>query len=293
MVSLVKFLDGATERLGVLRDGAVFDVAAPTVEGYGDPVVALIRQVGDDAAAITPTGPGRPLDAVTLTAPITRPSKNVLCVGLNYHAHAKEFSSSGYDTKREPSGKPAPTHPIVFTKAACTVTGPYSDVVVPWDVTNEVDYEGELGVVIGRGGRGINKENAYDHVWGYTVINDVTARDLQRNHAQWFLGKSIDTFCPMGPAIVTADAVDPEALRLQCWVNGDLRQDAVTRDLIFDIPTLIETISASVTLEPGDVIATGTPQGVGIGFDPPRFLKRDDVVRVEISGLGHIENRIV
>ena len=156
-----------------------------------------------------------------------------------------------------------------------------------------MDYEGELAVVIGRAGRGIRKAEALAHVFGYTIVNDVTARTLQHKHRQWILGKGIDGFCPMGPAILTADEVpDPGVLRLRTWVNGELRQDAPVSDLIFDIPTLIETISAGITLQPGDLIATGTPAGVGIGFQPPKFLKAGDVVRVEITGIGVLENPV-
>ena len=162
----------------------------------------------------------------------------------------------------------------------------------PAGVSDSLDYEAELGVVIGRGGRGIAKARAYDHVFGYTIINDVTARDLQGLHKQWFLGKSLDTFCPMGPWLVTADEVEPENLTVKCWVNDELRQNANTRDLIFDIPTLIETLSAGMTLRPGDVIATGTPVGVGIGFTPPKFLQRGDRVTVEIQGLGRLSNKV-
>jgi 2-keto-4-pentenoate hydratase/2-oxohepta-3-ene-1,7-dioic acid hydratase in catechol pathway len=171
--------------------------------------------------------------------------------------------------------------------------GAHDDIQPPWTLTSKVDYEGELGVVIGIGGRAIARTEAYGHVWGYTVINDMTARDLQATHKQWLLGKSIDTFCPIGPWIVSADEVDPAALDLKCWVNDDLRQEANTRDLIFDIPAIIAAISASMTLSPGDIIATGTPAGVGIGFDPPKFLHPGDVVRVAIDGIGEINNRIV
>jgi 2-keto-4-pentenoate hydratase/2-oxohepta-3-ene-1,7-dioic acid hydratase in catechol pathway len=155
-----------------------------------------------------------------------------------------------------------------------------------------MDYEVELGVVIGRTARGISQADALKHVWGYTIINDVTARDLQQKHRQWFIGKSLDTFCPMGPFIATADEVDVGALQVRCWVNGELRQDANTADLIFDVPTLIEVLSRGLTLQPGDVIATGTPAGVGIGFDPPRYLARGDSVAIEITGLGRLENRL-
>jgi 2-keto-4-pentenoate hydratase/2-oxohepta-3-ene-1,7-dioic acid hydratase in catechol pathway len=160
-------------------------------------------------------------------------------------------------------------------------------------VSTAIDYEAELAVIIGKGGRGISKADAYDHVWGYTIINDVTARDLQGKYSQWLIGKSQDTFCPMGPWAVTADAVDLNTMAVRCFVNGDKRQDQAVRDLIFDIPTLIETLSQGITLNPGDIIATGTPAGVGIGHKPPVYLKAGDVVRVEIDGIGALENRFV
>jgi 2-keto-4-pentenoate hydratase/2-oxohepta-3-ene-1,7-dioic acid hydratase in catechol pathway len=155
-----------------------------------------------------------------------------------------------------------------------------------------LDYEAELAVIIGTGGRGIAKAEAFDHVFGYTITNDVTARDLQLKHRQWFIGKSLDGSCPMGPWIASADEIDAENLSIRCWINGELRQEANSRDLIFDIPTLIETISAGIRLEPGDIISTGTPAGVGIGFDPPRFLAPGDVMKIEIDGLGTLQNRI-
>jgi 2-keto-4-pentenoate hydratase/2-oxohepta-3-ene-1,7-dioic acid hydratase in catechol pathway len=157
-------------------------------------------------------------------------------------------------------------------------------------VTAAVDYEGELAIVIGSHGRNIKRSDARGYIWGYTIIKDVTARDRQKDHRQWYLGKALDTFCPMGPWITTADEVDAENLQLQTWVNGELRQDANTRDLIFDIPGLIETISAGLALVPGDIIATGTPAGVGLGFNPPKFLKPGDNVTISISGLGTLSN---
>ena len=159
-------------------------------------------------------------------------------------------------------------------------------------VSAAIDYEAELAVVIGKGGRGISRADALDHVWGYTIINDVTARDLQGRHKQWLIGKSQDSFGPMGPAAVSRDEIDVADLDVRCWVNGELRQSANTRALIFDVPTLIATISAGITLRPGDVIATGTPAGVGIGFDPPRWLVPGDVVRIEIRGIGVLENPV-
>ena len=233
-----------------------------------------------------------PLSGARLLAPIPRPPRNVLCVGKNYHEHAHEFTRSGYDSSASGAADAIPTAPIVFTKAPECVIADGADIRYPTGVSDSLDYEAELAVVIGRPGRGIAKAAAYSHVFGYTIVNDVTARDLQGRHKQWFLGKSLDTFCPMGPWVVTADEVEPENLTVKCWVNDELRQNANTRDLIFDIPTLIETISAGMTLLPGDVIATGTPAGVGIGFKPPRFLKVGDRVTVEIEGLGRLSNKV-
>ncbi|CAN0488138.1 unnamed protein product, partial [Phaeothamnion confervicola] len=201
-------------------------------------------------------------------------------IGKNYAAHAAEFTRSGYDSSARNAQDAIPDAPIVFTKAPCSMTGAKDDILVPWNITSQVDYEGELGLVIGKPGRAISRVSAYEHVWAYCVINDATARDLQARHKQWLLGKSIDTFCPIGPWLTTADEVDPANLELKCWVNGELRQQANTRDLIFDIPTIIESISASMSLETGDIIATGTPAGVGIGFTPPKFLHTGDVVKV-------------
>jgi len=256
-----------------------------------DPMIALIEA---DLAGTRAQGSGEtvPLADVRLLPPIAQPSKNILCVGKNYVAHAAEFTKSGYDGTAKSLTDPVPDAPIIFTKAPCSMVGAHDDVLPPWALTTEVDYEAELGVVIGRGGRAIAATDALAHVWGYTVINDVTARDLQVKHKQWLLGKSIDTFCPIGPWLVTADEIDHANTDIACWVNGELRQQANTRDMIFDIPAIIATISASMSLAPGDIIATGTPAGVGVGFKPPKFLQRGDTVRVAIAGIGEISNRI-
>jgi 2-keto-4-pentenoate hydratase/2-oxohepta-3-ene-1,7-dioic acid hydratase in catechol pathway len=230
-----------------------------------------------------------PLSQVQLLAPIPRPRRNVFCVGKNYHAHAKEFAGSGFDSSAK-SGGDIPQHPIIFSKVPESVIGPGDAIRHPGEVSDAIDYEAELAVVIGQGGKGIAKADAMHHVWGYTIINDMTARDWQGRHSQWLLGKSFDTFCPMGPWLVSADEMDGQATDVKCWVNGELRQDANTKDFIFDIPTLIECISAGITLYPGDLIATGTPAGVGIGFKPPKYLKPGDVVRIEIGGIGVLEN---
>jgi 2-keto-4-pentenoate hydratase/2-oxohepta-3-ene-1,7-dioic acid hydratase in catechol pathway len=228
-----------------------------------------------------------------LCAPLKNPPHHVICVGKNYHAHAREFARSGFDASDVGAKDASPTHPVIFSKPASSITGPTDDVHLVEGTNSAVDYEVELAVVIGKGGRSIKAADAMSHVFGYTIVNDVTARDLQQTHKQWFLGKSVDTFCPMGPWIVTADEVDPRNMRVTTRVNGELRQNASTSDLIFDIPTLIETISRSLTLQPGDVIATGTPEGVGIGFVPPKFLRHGDVVECAISGIGSIRNRFV
>ena len=159
-------------------------------------------------------------------------------------------------------------------------------------MSEQIDYEAELAVIIGVGGKGISAKDALQHVWGYTIVNDITARDWQSRHQQWHMGKSFDTFCPMGPWLVSADEMDGTRTRVRGYVNGELRQDASTTDLIFDIPTLIETLSAGITLYPGDVIATGTPVGVGIGFKPPKYLQAGDQLRVEIDGIGALSNPV-
>lgn len=238
--------------------------------------------------ALPPTGQAIALQQVQLTAPIPRPRRNVFCVGKNYHAHAKEFAGSGFDSSAK-SGGDIPSAPIIFSKVPESVIGPNDNIVCP-AASEALDYEAELTVVIGKGGKGISKADAMKHVWGYTIINDMTARDWQGRHSQWLLGKSFDTFCPMGPWLVSADEMDGQNTDVKCWVNGELRQNANTKDFIFDIPALIECISAGITLYPGDLIATGTPAGVGIGYKPPKYLKSGDVVRIEIGGIGVLEN---
>jgi 2-keto-4-pentenoate hydratase/2-oxohepta-3-ene-1,7-dioic acid hydratase in catechol pathway len=237
-----------------------------------------------------PSGAGLPLSIVRLAAPIPRPLRNVFCVGKNYFDHAHEFSKSGFDSSTGPQGSAVPEAPIIFTKPPETVIADGEAVRYPAGVSDSLDYEAELAVVIGKGGRSISRDRAFDHVWGYTIINDVTARDLQGRYSQWLIGKSQDTFCPMGPWAVTRDDIDLADTAIKCWINGELRQSANTRDLIFDVPTIIATISAGVSLRPGDVIATGTPAGVGIGFKPPKYLIPGDVARIEIAGIGVLEN---
>jgi 2-keto-4-pentenoate hydratase/2-oxohepta-3-ene-1,7-dioic acid hydratase in catechol pathway len=231
-----------------------------------------------------------PLAEVKLEAPIPRPRRNIFCVGKNYFEHAKEFASSGFDSSAAQGEVPA--HPIIFSKVPECVVAHRAPVYFERNISSAIDYEAELAVIIGKGGRGISKSAALDHVWGYTIINDVTARDLQGKHSQWLIGKSQDTFGPMGPWAVTRNDIDLQNTTVKCWINDELRQNSNTASLIFDVPTLIATLSQGITLMPGDIIATGTPAGVGIGFKPPKYLISGDVMKVEISGIGLLENQL-
>ncbi|WP_134703057.1 fumarylacetoacetate hydrolase family protein [Ammoniphilus sp. YIM 78166] len=258
------------------------------VDLIGDPqAMERVEEIRKQLASQQPEDFVIPLTEVRLAAPIPQPKRNIICLGINYREHAYEFGKTTDDSKA------IPTHPIVFTKATTTVIGPEEPIQSHPDVTQELDYEAELAIIIGREGSNISKGEAYDYIFGYTMVNDITARDLQRDHKQWFLGKSLDTFCPMGPYIATADEIgNPAMLEIQSRVNGEVRQQSNTELLIFDIPTIIETVSKGITLRPGDIIATGTPKGVGMGFEPPRFLKAGDVVEVEIGSLGVLRNPV-
>ena len=272
---------GGRTRVAVVEDGMPVRLLAAVVADVSalaaDP--GLASQDSDDPV---------PADAALL-APIPRPRRNLFCVGKNYHEHATEFARSGFDSGAATTEQDCP---IIFSKVPESVIADGAAIMFNPAVSNAIDYEGELAVIIGQGGRGISQARAMEHVWGYTVVNDVTARDVQGRMKQWHVAKSFDTFCPMGPWAVTADEVDLADTRLRTWVNGELRQDANTCDLIFDVPTIIKTLSAGVTLYPGDVIATGTPVGVGIGFKPPRFLAAGDTVVVDIAGVGRLSNPV-
>ncbi|SEH47027.1 2-keto-4-pentenoate hydratase/2-oxohepta-3-ene-1,7-dioic acid hydratase (catechol pathway) [Mycolicibacterium rutilum] len=273
---------------GVVRGAAVVPLdGGDSVDWAGQPT-GLLQHIGGGREAIT-TGTEVPLDSVELVAPIPVPRRNIICVGQNYVEHSIEFDKSGFNAT---AGKGIPDRPVVFTKAPTTVIGPEQEIPAHDELTQSLDYEAELAVIIGREGRDISPDDAMSHVWGYTIINDVTARDIQHAHRQWFLGKSKDGLCPMGPFAVTADEVDYRDMLIETRINGELRQSAKTVDLIFDIPELIATISAGMTLVPGDIIATGTPPGVGIGFDPPRFLRAGDVIEMTITGLGTLVNTV-
>ena len=224
-----------------------------------------------------------PLSEVKVLAPIPRPRKNILCVGKNYREHAIEMDGA----------EAVPENIIIFTKAPTTVIGDGDKIYSHPHATSELDYEGELAVVIGKRGKEIQKENALDHVFGYTVINDVTARDIQKKHKQFFLGKSFDTFCPMGPAIVHRSMIaNPNALHIETKVNGEVRQSSTTANMMFSVEEIISIVSKGMTLEPGDIIATGTPAGVGKGFKPPRFLHAGDEIVITVEHVGTLCNNV-
>ena len=288
-MKIAAYLDRGRAAVGIvasdLQSILPLQVSAEQAELGALPIVELLAAGGK----LPPTGAPVAMDAVQLRAPIPRPRRNIFCVGKNYHAHAKEFAGSGFDSSAKAGGD-IPSVPIFFSKVPESVIGPNETIRIPADVSTAIDYEVELAVVIGKGGKGITKADALKHVWGYTIVNDVTARDWQQRHLQWLLGKSFDTFCPMGPWLVSADECDGTKTQVKLWVNGEERQNASTTDLIFDIPALVETLSAGITLYPGDIIATGTPVGVGIGFKPPRYLQPGDVCRLEIDGIGVLEN---
>jgi 2-keto-4-pentenoate hydratase/2-oxohepta-3-ene-1,7-dioic acid hydratase in catechol pathway len=287
-----------TLRLGALRSDHMLDLTAVTRRGWPDAPASLLALVQRGLGAWTrmreiaeAPGPGAEthlLSTVTWHAPIPRPLKNVFCLGRNYAAHAKESA------RARGQNVALPSVPVIFSKAPTSVTGPFSDIWVDRVVTDQVDWEVELGVIVGMKGVNIPRAEALRHVFGYTVINDLSARELQQQHGQWFKGKSLDGFCPMGPVVVTADAFgDPQAKRLSCRVNDVTKQDGTTADMIFPVDLIIEWLSKGLTLEAGDVIATGTPDGVGLARTPPEFLRDGDVVETEVEGIGMLRNRIV
>jgi len=265
-----------------LLGGYVADHPNPVLHAiqHGITEAQLLEQVRGHAA----------MSEVKFLSPLSAFLRNPFAVGKNYHEHAVEFDKSGFNATSG-AASAIPTHPQIFTKATTTLNGPTDPIRFNPKHTQSVDYEGEIGVVIGTTCRNVSKADAMKQVWGFVALNDVTARDLQKNHAQWFLGKSLDGFCPLGPWITTTDEA-PTDMHMQVWVNGEQRQKAHISQLIFDVPTLIETMTAAMTLLPGDIIATGTSVGVGVGFNPPKFLHHGDVVRVAISGLGELQNPI-
>ncbi len=290
-MKFVTFESAGEQRVGAMAGDGLVDLTGLVgdmqglIEQHAAQLPAIQAALAGGHAAIDP-------GTVKMLAPLPSPRRNLFCVGKNYVAHAKEFGQSGFDSSAA-GGQDVPDQPIVFTKPPSSVSGPGATIPRELDPHDSVDYEGELAVVIGRGGRVTEQDDPMDFVFGYTIVNDVTSRELQRRHKQWLLGKGIDGFCPMGPAIVTRDELpDLAQTTIKTWVNGELRQSATLDQLIFSVPRLIADIGRSITLQPGDVIATGTPEGVGIGFQPPRYLRRGDVVRVEIAGIGALENPV-
>ena len=284
---LLTYHDDQGVHIGALRDQqvtALDGVAADMLSliDAGDAGMAAVR------AAVAAATAWQPLAGLTLLAPIPRPRQNVVCVGLNYVAHSVES-----DRARGREHK-LPSVPIFFTKAVTAVAAPWGEFVLDPHVTQQLDYEAELAFVIGRGGKNISRTDALDHVFGYMAANDISARDLQARHQQYFKGKSLDGSCPLGPWIVTADEIpDPSRLSVRLRVNGHPRQESSVSALIFDIPTLIESLSLGMTLEPGTIVCTGTPAGVGMGMTPPQFLQAGDVVETEIEAIGSLHTRIV
>ncbi|VTU39549.1 Ureidoglycolate lyase [Variovorax sp. PBL-H6] len=266
--------------LATVRDAPFEDMSMLGLIDAGDTGLDWVRN-----AVAHASGELLPIAQAHLFAPIPRPRKNVFCVGWNYVAHFDEGS------KTRSAATELPEHPTFFTKASTAVIGPHDAILIDRTITEKLDWEAELGVVIGRRGKNIAQSSAMEHVWGYMVINDITGREVQRRHGnQWFKGKSLDSSCPMGPWIVTADALDPADLAIQCRVNGVAKQASTTRRMFFGIPSILEELSHGLTLEPGDVIATGTPEGVGHARVPPEFLARGDVVETEVSGIGKLRN---
>jgi len=291
-LNLITFADAAGSRAGVLLAGArVLDlgVAMPPARDMisiieaGAPMLAAIRAL----AANPPANAVLPLASVALQAPIPKPRRNVFCVGRNYMDHVAEGDRTRGITQSE-----VPKYPQFFTKAADCVIAPGAKVPTHEGVTKWLDYEVELVAIIGKTGRDIPKEKALEHVFGWTIGNDVTGRDLQRRHGQWFKGKSLDRSCPLGPVIVPADELSAADLAISLKLNGEQRQSSRTSKMIFDVPEIIHQLSAGFTLLPGDVIMTGTPEGVGYAMQPPQTMKAGDVMELTIEGIGTLTNTV-
>jgi 2-keto-4-pentenoate hydratase/2-oxohepta-3-ene-1,7-dioic acid hydratase in catechol pathway len=296
----MKFLTLEDRQLGVLCDGMVIDVVvAAQFLSMDTPATSLeaLVNAGDNAAeevfglaqqALQKGCASRPFEAVRPLAPIPVPRRNIFCLGKNYLEHAQELAS-----KMKTSAE-APRHPIIFTKATSAVIAPGEPIPAWQKYTQKLDYEAELALIIGRNGHNIAPADAWDHVFGYTAINDISARDLQKDHHQWFRAKSLDGFAPMGPVVVHRSVMPAAAdIEVKCFVNGEQRQGATFDQLIFDVPTIISVLSAGMSLHAGDIIATGTPGGVGMGFTPPKYLQPGDEVVVDISGVGELRNPVI
>ncbi|MBO9348722.1 MAG: fumarylacetoacetate hydrolase family protein [Chloroflexus sp.] len=285
-MKLLTYRYDGIERVGVLRGDEVIDLS-PLAASMLELIESWPDLKAEVQKLVAAAEGGRALSAVELRAPIPRPRKNIICLGMNYAAHAIEsLRAKGLPEK-------LPEYPVFFSKMPTAVNHPNAPVPLMPDVSAQRDWEVELAVIIGRRGRDIPASAALDYVFGYTIMNDVSARDLQTRHQQFFYSKSLDGSAPLGPWIVTADEIpDPHALGIRLRLNGELVQNSTTRDMIFDIPTCIATFSRGITLEPGDIIATGTPAGVGMGMTPQRWLKAGDVMEAEIDGIGVLRNTV-
>jgi 2-keto-4-pentenoate hydratase/2-oxohepta-3-ene-1,7-dioic acid hydratase in catechol pathway len=298
--------DTGESHVGLLRDNQIIDLSIWLSQGAGHSGSALdmlrliaLGEAGtgmchealtESDAALNAAGALVPFSTSLLLAPIPRPTKNVVCLGRNYLEHMKESIRAFGEAPQPP-----PEHPVFFTKAPTAVAGPYEDLHFDFSISDKLDWEAELGFVLGTGGKNIKREEALDYVFGYLVVNDISARDLQKRHGnQYFKGKSLDNSCPIGPWIVTSDEVpDPADLRVYTRVNGEEKQNGYTGDMFAGVPEIVEALSEGMTLEPGDIVATGTPTGVGHARNPPEFLKHGDVVECEVDKVGVIRNRIV
>ena len=285
-MKLVTYQHNNRTKIGAWREDGIVDLTAVA------PDMLTLIEMGADGlsqaqAHLNQTNTAIALENVKLMAPIPNPRRNIFCLGLNYAAHAEESNRvKGFKSD-------LPEFPVIFTKTTTCMNGPFDDVPYDANVSTDIDWEVELAVVIGRSGKNISSDEAMNYVYGYTIMNDVSARDLQRDHKQFFKGKSLDGSAPMGPCIVTADEIaNPHNLHITSRVNGVTKQDSNTEHLIFDIPTTIYHMSRGLTLLAGDIIATGTPEGVGFARTPPEFLKPGDIVECEVEGVGIIRNQI-
>ena len=279
-MKLVTYLRDGKEYVGLLEGGAVRPLPCPDMN--------TLIESGDLADIAARAGAETPLEAVTLLAPIPRPRQDVICLGMNYKAHLEE--AAGYDAEAFAKEKPVA---VYFSKRVTEAVPPEGLIQSHPGLVERLDYEAELAVILGRTARNVRAAEAGEYIFGYTIVNDVSARDVQTGHKQWYFGKSLDGFTPMGPCIVTAEEISfPPALDISARVNGEVRQEANTAWLINSIGEVLEELTAGMTLLPGTVIATGTPAGVGMGFDPPKFLKSGDVVECEIEGIGVLRNTV-
>ncbi|GMQ78701.1 MAG: fumarylacetoacetate hydrolase family protein [Anaerolineae bacterium] len=284
---LASYFHEETNKIGIVQNETIIDISP-----FCSDMLTLIKRTGEDKDLLgswsNQATESHPLEAVRLLSPVPLPHRNIMCLGLNYAEHAAEhYSASGRETS-------LPEFPIIFTKATTSINGPYDPIPFDPHVTEELDWEVELAVIISREGVNIPTKKAMDYVFGYAVLNDVSARDLQRKHKQYFKGKSLDGACPMGPWIVTSESIDdPHDLQIVSRVNGEIKQESNTKFMIFRIPEIIAQISLGMTILPGDIIATGTPSGVGFARQPPEFLQPGDMVECEIQGVGIIRNKVI